>query len=436
MAESGIWGLEWLNSNSIRSYPLADSATKLDSTSTLRLPDSIVLSLYFPVNAGVNIRAEKFFIRSFVMFGSGINISLGYDDDTNTDIPAATASIDFLTHTEYKSYLLSGIGIFSDSIGKVVLGRLEDLKSLPAGAYLFSYEGGKLDTDCVRPYIRGVSAITLVNGTDRTARLVGDIEFVAGTNMQISVIPGSPTQIRFDAISGAGLFEDCVCVDDNALSPCIRTINGVSPNANGEFSILTDDSISVQNVTNGIKFKDANSKPCCGCTELEIVTRDLLKLGDAALTLQNYLTKLESGVNGMQAALLSTRLKDTTCNVGKPTGLYYFINKTNSLLATAFPGNGYLHFNNSDITKVTKLFIANIDNSGCSKPGGPLEGFGCVIGDNISLRLEDASIVSTILHMTGSAVKWTYDDEYYMVPVSYVSGHVPPVGKDISISCS
>lgn len=310
MAESGIWGLEWLNSNSLRSYPLADSATKLDSTSTLRLPDSIILSLYFPVSPGVNIQAEKFFIRSLIVFGSGINISIGYDDGTEDDIVAATASLAFSTHTEYKSYLLNGTGLFSDSTGSIVLGRLEDIQNLSAGAFLFSYEGGKLDTDCIRPHIRGISSIVLVNGTDRTSKLVGEIELIAGTNMQISLIAGSPTKIRFDAVSGAGLVRECLCVTDNALAPSIRTINGISPTSNGDFTITTDESLKIEAETNGIKLVDASSKPCCGCIELEVVTKDLTRLGDAALTLQSYLNRLEGSVNAMDMTVLNSRLRD------------------------------------------------------------------------------------------------------------------------------
>jgi hypothetical protein len=315
MPSSNAWGLEWLNSNSVRSYPLADSATKVDESATLRLPDSIILGLYFPVNAGVNVQAENFFIRNITVFASGLSISLAYDDGTGDYPIVAVIAVSFLNHTEYKSYALVGSGVFSDSVGKIVLGRLEDLKNLPSGQFLFSYEGGKLDTDCVRPTIRGVSSLVLVNGNDRTNKLTGEIELVAGTNMQLSVVssPGQPTQIRFDAISGEGLSKNCVCTTDDTIAPCIRTINGIPPTVVGDFTIAIDEGLTLVPTSNGIKLQDASSKPCCGCTELEAVTRDLTRFGDAALTFQNYLNRLEGSVNRMNLTVLGSRLGDAAC---------------------------------------------------------------------------------------------------------------------------
>lgn len=315
MPASNVWGLEWLNSNSVRSYPLADSATKLDESSTLRLPDSIILSLYFPVNAGINVQAENFFIRNITVFASGLSVSLGYDDGTGDYPIVATTAISFSNHTEYKSYSLAGSGVFSDSVGKIVLGKLEDLKALPSGQFLFSYAGGKLDTDCVRPIIRGVTSISLVNGNDSTGKLTGEIELIAGTNMELSVVysEGQPTQIRFDAISGAGLSKDCVCASDDNLAPCIRTINGIAPTTAGDFSVVSDEGLTITPIANGIKLQDASSKPCCGCVELEAVTRDLTRFGDAALTFQNYLNRLEGSVNRMNLTVLGSRLGDAPC---------------------------------------------------------------------------------------------------------------------------
>lgn len=315
MPANNVWGVEWLNGNSVRSYPLSDSATKTNGSFTI--PDSLILALYFPVNASINVQAENFFISSLTIFGTGLSLTLGYYDGSNS-ITAASAVMSFSNHTEYKSYALAGSGDFVDSVGKVVFGKLEYIENLDAGQHLFTYQQGKLDTDCVRPVVRGVSSLVLVNGSDRSERLNGVIELIAGTNMRLSVISSSSstndvTQVRFDAISGEGLSNSCVCATDDTDAPCITTINGIAPTLNGDFSILTDECLSITNQQNGIKIEDVCSKPCCGCSELEAVTSDLTRFGDAALTFQNYLNRLEGSVNRMNISILGSRLGDAGC---------------------------------------------------------------------------------------------------------------------------
>lgn len=315
MPATNVWGFEWLNANSVRSYPLSDSATKTDISGSFRIPDSVILSLYMPVNAGVNIQAENFYISSLVVFSSGITVSLSYSDGSEDPPLVAKTSASFSNHYEYKSYPLVGQGNFSDSIGKIVLGNLKDLKALPAGAYNFAYEDGKLDTDCVRPALRGVTSLTLVNGNDRSSKLYGEIELVAGTNMRLTVIGAAndTTTVRFDAISGEGLSKDCVCTDDNEQAPCIKTINGIAPTLAGDFSVLSDEGLTITPIANGIKLEDSSSQPCCGCTELEAVTKELTRFGDAALTFQNYLSRLEGSVNRMNMTVLGSKLSDVPC---------------------------------------------------------------------------------------------------------------------------
>jgi hypothetical protein len=315
MPSSNLWGLEWLNANAQRSYPLSDSATKLDTSGTFSIPDSFLLGLYFPVNSSINIEAERFFIYSISVFATGVSLVLGYDDGAGNVSTVAETVVPLSTHTEYRSYSLVGSGDFSDSVGKAVFGKTDDLQKLPAGQYFFNYAAGKLDTDCVRPVIRGVSSIVLVNGNDRTEKLNGVIELVAGTNMQLSVtyVTGQPTQIRFDAISGEGLSKTCICTNDDTQVPCIRTINGIPPTAAGDFTLLSDECIQLTSQTNGIQIKDVCSKPCCGCTELQAVTQDLTRFGDASLSLQNYLNRLEGSVNRMNLTVLGSRLGDSAC---------------------------------------------------------------------------------------------------------------------------
>lgn len=307
----GIWNLEWLNSNSQRSYPLVETASKVDTTGTFTIPDSLILGLYFPIHAGLVAFPERFYIRSLSVFSTGLNIVLGYWDNVS-GIAVASATIAFSSHSEYKTYSLIGEGDFLDCAGKIVLGKLDELGSLPAGAYDFTYSAANVDSDAIRLMLRGVSSISLVNGATTTKRLQGDIAFVAGSNMLLesSTVDGV-TSITFNAIKGEGLTVDCNCEDDDDIPSCIRTINGTPPTDGGDLSFVGDSCLSITTIANGLQLTDTCSKPCCGCTELEAVTTDLVRFGESATSLTNFLNRLEGSVNRMNLTVLGSRIGDS-----------------------------------------------------------------------------------------------------------------------------
>ena len=100
-----------------------------------------------------------------------------------------------------------------------------------------------------------------------------------------------------------------MCSSD-LLSGCIRTINGVTPNPSGALSVVGDACVSVTAAQNGLQFEDKCSKPCCGCSELQAVTTDLVRFGDAANSLTNFMNRLEGSVNRMNLTVLGSRLGD------------------------------------------------------------------------------------------------------------------------------
>lgn len=306
----GIWNLEWLNTNSQRSYPLAEFSSKVDSSGTFTIPDSLLLGLYLPIHSGLVAYPESFYVKSLSIFATGLNIEIGYWNGTS-GVAAASATVAFASHSEYKTYSLVGSDIFIDCFGKIVFGKLDELNSLPAGAYDFNFTAGQIDTDAIRPSIRGVSSVSIVNGSSTSSRLQGDISFIAGTNMSISSSGSNGNyNITFSAISGQGLNIDCNCVNDNTPGDCIRTINGIGPDTSGNIAITGDDCISVSAVQNGLQLEDNCSKPCCGCTELQAVTNDLVRFGEAATGLTNFLNRLEGSVNRMNLTVLGSRLGD------------------------------------------------------------------------------------------------------------------------------
>ncbi len=309
-----IWGNEWLNGNEQRAYPLSEAAARIDTSGAFQIPDSFLVGLYLPVHAGLNVESSKFYLKRIAAFPTGFAIVVGYDDGTSDPPVAASTVIARAAHVEGTTYALPGVGDFADSVGRVVLGRLEEIDMQPAGTFNFTPAAGRLDTDCIRPMTTGVSSISVISGGDTSARFTGEVELVAGANIAIAVTTvGSSQQIRIDAIEGAGLTASCDCDEDTQLPEPIRTINGIPPKPGGDFDLVGNRCIDIAPIAHGLTLTDTCSQPCCGCPELEALTRELEHFGDEATSLRNYASQLGGVVDQFNAVVLGSRLGDFSC---------------------------------------------------------------------------------------------------------------------------
>jgi len=311
----GFRNAEWLAHNADRNYPLAIDASGVDTTNSFTLPEDFIVSLYLPVPWANIIQTNKFFISEIGVFATGYSIKIGYDGQDGT-VDVAYALIPRSTHETNNSYVLGGVGEFEDSRGTITIGKLSGIDEQPSGIFTFDLEATRLDPDAIRPNIRSVSSIQVQNGTARSEKLYGRIVLRAARNMQITPIlaEGEDPIIEFSAISGAGLDTACEC-DDAAAEP-VRTINGITADDENNFTILGDDCFEIEEIEHGIKIRDVCSKPCCSCTELEILNQALQSFGEKATTLENYLVSLEQRVTQMDQIVLGAKLGDRGCNTG------------------------------------------------------------------------------------------------------------------------
>lgn len=310
----GNWNLQWLNHNSQRSYPLTERATKLDSTGTIRLPDSFIVALYLPIHSGLAFAPNNFFIKSVLIAPTGFNITVGYDNN-GTAVDVAAANIIRSNYQPNRSYALGGVGDFDDCVGRVVLGALDEVDQLPPGLYSFSRAAGELEPDAIRPMLRAVTRLRVYNNAELSAPIYGDVTLVAGNNVRITAVTsGAETDIIFDAISGTSLNEECYC-EVPEIGDCIRCINGVC-STDGNFIIAPDDCIQITPMNNGLKFADTCAQPCCGCTELDAIVNQINRFGDGVTTLQNFITRLGSEVTQMSLVVLGSQLGDSGCKTG------------------------------------------------------------------------------------------------------------------------
>lgn len=311
----GNWNLQWLNHNSQRSYPLTERASKVDVSGTIQIPDNFIVGLYFPIHAGTAFSPEKFFIKSILIAPTGFNITVGYSDGTSSS-DVASANIVRSNYAPNRSYALGGFDQFDDCIGSIVLGTLDGVDELPAGFYTFTPAAGEIEPDAIRPMIRGVTRLQVLNNSELSQLIYGHVTLVAGTNIRIDVNQvNDETEIVFSAISGLNLNRDCLC-NIPPSGECIRCINGVcSPD--GTFTFAQDECVEITPITNGLSFKDTCAAPCCGCTELEALTTQIDRFGDGVTTLQGFVSRLGAEVTQMSLSVIGSRISDcSSCTSG------------------------------------------------------------------------------------------------------------------------
>jgi hypothetical protein len=308
----GIRNLEWLNHNAVRAYPITADSTQRDVSGDFSLPQSLIVSLYFPVHFGVTVEPGKFFVRTVHVFSTGLQIVLGYAGSLG-DVNVASALVPTATHSENTTYPLIGLGDFADSRGHLVVGSLEGLDNQPVGTFTFALTGARLEPDAIRPHLRTIPSIQVQNGSVLSRELSGHVVIQAGRNTRFRVVEteGQPARVIWDAVDGEGLTEDCVC--DDGLAAPIRTIELVPPDGAGNFRFLGNDCLEFSGLPNGLLASDTCSEPCCGCQELEQITEALESFGERATTLENFLVSLEARVQQMDQVVLGSKLGDRGC---------------------------------------------------------------------------------------------------------------------------
>jgi hypothetical protein len=311
---AGVWNISWLDQNSQRAYPLSEDSSRFDQTGSIQLPNSFIVELKWPTHVGLNVQPDQFFLRQVTVAPTGFSLSLAYNDGSSNPPIVATTSFAASTHKEFNIYTLAGVNNFADCVGQICIGTLDEILLLPPGDYQFNFSGGQLDADAIVPMTRSVTSITCVNGQQRSAPLYGAIELVAGQNMRITptIAVGQNPQIRFDAINGEGLTDNCACGTD-VLGPPIRTVNGIPPTLLGDFSVLDGPCIQITSLTNGLQVSDTCSQPCCGCAELQALIDQITQFATQANTLQVYVAQLASQVQQTQTVILSSNINNSAC---------------------------------------------------------------------------------------------------------------------------
>lgn len=302
-----IRGLEWVDHNQIRNYPLAADSTGYDVTDAWQLPRSLLCGLTLPVPWNVNPDPTLFYVSSVVFSAASLRIEISHVENGLV----AYASVARDAHRGGRAYRLACVGMLAGAKGSVAIGDLTDLDRLPQGAYTFNVEATRLDPDTIRPDLQAVNRLVVQRGGESGPPLSGTVslEAGAGSRFRVEYRDAGPV-IIWDA-TGEEVRQDCICDDTSALP--ITTINGLPPDSNSNISIFSTKCGSISPVESGIKISNTCSEPCCGCRETKELQDQRQVLITQLVTLENMVNALSSQIDQL-SALCATQPAIKDCN--------------------------------------------------------------------------------------------------------------------------
>ena len=299
--------VDWLNENALRNYPLVDGASRT-STGGLVLPNGLLVDLSLPVPDGT-VSPDQVFVQSVIGFSSGVIISLAAVNQPSITI--ASASVFVSSHTRYASYALVGQASLLGVVGRLTVGDTESLRRAAAASYDFSAtpSATRLVVSTIRPLLQGVTGIQIVDSSGAVSDiLTGVVTLTSGNNITLDPGTGSVTINSTIVVPASDLTDDCGCGDGEDIGPCIRTINGIEPDGDGNFTFTGSDNLEIVPIAGGFSIDDQTTTPCCGCEQLDALYQAIQTIENEAGLLQETQEQLRGRLDTLQLVLSNSQL--------------------------------------------------------------------------------------------------------------------------------
>lgn len=293
-----IHNLDFLSHNSQRLYPIREGCHPVDTSNTLTIPNSLILSLYLAVPYSLQNNPYNWHISKIHFHGNAL--SLHISDGSSSVL----AYIPVNNHSWGAPYRLTSN--HPGLTGHIVIGDINSLKAFPPGEYLFSSQNTLLEMDCIRllPPLPGPLIVKDILNVEHY--FYGDIKLSGKTNVFIE--PNNETNTLTISARDATGFN----VISDPATP-IKTINGIPPDENGNFQILGGACATVEAEINGIRIEDTCSVPCCGCEEFSQLFDYITTLRDHLYKIESVITALSSAISIAEPTLAATRIGSSQC---------------------------------------------------------------------------------------------------------------------------
>lgn len=296
---------EWLNANSVRNYPIQENATRQDVSGRFTIPNDLLVATQ--VNFSRDYLGGTFYVGSLTVGDDTVSITISFQAADLQLQPEniVTVAIKTSTHQPFTNYSFVGDGRHSSIVGSLSIGELDSTKSEGLGVFTFDPATTPFETNCLFISAPALKNVEIYSGTTLVYVANQILKLRAGRNIKLTYEGEGTDTIRVDAISGENLIEPNECENARQLPPCIRTINGVAPNEDGEFFINGSDCIEVGELSGGIVIKDLCSTSCCGCDELQSLMDGLQAIRAQEAQLKELLRQTQTQQSDLIASLIS-----------------------------------------------------------------------------------------------------------------------------------
>lgn len=286
----------WYDQNADRAYPLVDFATRLDTSAAFTLPNDLIVDARLA--APPSLDSTKFYISQLSAFGSGLVLTLSVDGVG----PVASVTVPISSFTEYSAYTVTGLPGYTDVGGTFVFGSAAAIIAAGSGVYNFVLAAAQLLPTVIFPAAPSVTSITVVDAFGVETRLTGAVTLAAGDNVGIAV---AAQTIEVELETGVLIEDPCPCTDTGGKArTAIKSINGATPDANGNLTLLGVGCVEIETDTNAIKLGDACAQPCCGDAEMALLTSAARDIQSVLATQANKSAELEASLRILQSYLV------------------------------------------------------------------------------------------------------------------------------------
>jgi hypothetical protein len=273
--------LDYLNTNSLRNYPIKDGCSRTSVDGLFTIPNSLIVDLVLCNPGTVSL---SLYISAVSV--SPTNLSIEISDQTLGEMGVFQTTLP-LTNYNTDLSLIPGSN-FPSATGNITIGSGDDLVDLVSGNFIFSYTATTLLMRVYSPSNPGLSWISFSDVKGNTSTQTGYVQIDGHSNIQFRLGSGV---VYIDAGEDLGLNKICV---SNQIP--ITTINGVPPNSDGNFTLIPEQCVALTTAQFGLSIADNCGQTCLGCTAIETLTTQVNSLETSVINIRNFTNNLQAAI--------------------------------------------------------------------------------------------------------------------------------------------
>jgi hypothetical protein len=303
---------EWLNSNSARSYPIAENCSSTDKNGIFTIPNNLVVAAQIS-HSSLYINGI-FYISKLSISLNNITIFISFSpEDGTAEYEISSINISVSDFIAYSNYTFLGSGINNSIIGSLTIGNCKDTIKTGIGVFEFDKSSTNFEVNTTFVSIPALQYVQIHDSNGNLIYVSSDVlKLKAGENIRLTYEKLNSDEygsIRIDAIADENIITEPEACDnaEKFYSPCIKTINGVSPDSSGRFWVDQSDCIEIDEFfdDHSILIKDTCAKSCCGCADLSALTTALEALKDQEDQIRALVSSTQTQQSEMLANIIS-----------------------------------------------------------------------------------------------------------------------------------